>query len=95
MGLAFQLNDKTVIRAAGAIVYADFVGVNAAATDLGNGGFISNLMTLGAPNALPDTPPVGGSWNNPFAGGIVEPGPNTDWTGTALRAMCGIGRRRT
>ena len=86
IGLAFQLNSKTVIRAAGAIVYADFVGVNAAATDLGNGGFISNLLTLGPPNALPNTPPVGGSWNNPFAGGIVEPGPNTDWTGTALRA---------
>ena len=86
VGLAFQLNNKTVIRAAGAIVYADFVGVNAAATDLGNGGFISNLLTLGAPNPLPNTPPVGGSWNNPFAGGIVQPGPNTDWTGTALRA---------
>ena len=86
IGLAFQLNNKTVVRAAGAIVYADFVGVNAAATDLGNGGFISNLLTLGAPNPLPDTPPVGGSWNNPFAGGMVEPGPNTDWTGTALRA---------
>ena len=85
VGLAFQLNNKTVIRAAGAIVYADFVGVNAAATDLGNGGFISNLLTLGAPNAIPNTPPVGGSWNNPFAGGIVEPGPTTDWTGTALR----------
>ncbi len=86
VGLAFQLNDKTVIRAAGAIVFADFVGVNAAATDLGNGGFISNLLTLGPPNPLPNTPPIGGSWNNPFAGGIVEPGPNTDWTGTALRA---------
>jgi outer membrane receptor protein involved in Fe transport len=86
VGLAFRLNDKTVVRAAASIVYADFVGVNAAATDLGNGGFISNLLTLGAPNPLPNTPPVGGSWNNPFAGGIVTPGPNTDWTGTALRA---------
>jgi hypothetical protein len=86
VGLAFQLNNKTVIRAAAAIVYANFIGVNAAATDLGNGGFISNLLTLGQPNSLPNTPPVGGSWNNPFAGGIVQPGPNTDWTGTALRA---------
>ena len=86
VGLAFQLNDKTVIRSAAAIVYANFIGVNAAATDLGNGGFISNLLTLGPPNPLPNTPPVGGSWNNPFAGGIVRPGPNTDWTGTALRA---------
>jgi hypothetical protein len=86
IGLAFQLNNKTVIRAAGAIVFANFIGVNAAATDLGNGGFISNLLTLGAPNAIPNTPPVGGSWNNPFAGGIVQPGPNTDWTGTAIRA---------
>jgi len=86
VGLAFQVNNKTVIRAAAAIVYANFIGVNAAATDLGNGGFISNLLTLGAPNPLPNTPPVGGSWNNPFAGGIVTPGANTDWTGTALRA---------
>lgn len=86
VGLAFRLNEKTVIRAAGAIVYANFVGVNAAATDLGTGGFVSNLLTLGAPNALPNTPPVGGSWSNPFAGGMIEPGPNTDWTGAALRA---------
>ena len=86
IGLAFQWNDKTVIRAAGAIVYANFVGVNAAATDLGTGGFISNLLTLGPPNSLPNTPPVGGSWNNPFAGGIVYPGPATDWTGQAVRA---------
>jgi hypothetical protein len=86
IGLAFQLNKKTVIRSGGAFVYANYVGVNDAATDLGNGGFISNLLTLGAPNTLPNTPPVGGSWNNPFAGGIVQPGPNTNWTGTAIRA---------
>ena len=86
IGFAWQLNDKTVVRAGGAIVYANFVGVNDAATDFGNGGFISNLLTLGPPNTLPNTPPVGGSWNNPFAGGIVQPGPNTNWTGTAIRA---------
>ncbi|MDQ2777277.1 MAG: carboxypeptidase regulatory-like domain-containing protein [Acidobacteriota bacterium] len=83
---AWQLNNKTVIRAAGAIMYANYVGVNDAATDFGNGGFLSNLLSLGAPNSLPNTPPVGGSWNNPFAGGIIQPNRSTSFVGQAVRA---------
>ncbi len=86
VGLSWQLNDKTVIRSAGAIMYANYVGVNDAATDFGNGGFLSNLLTLGAPNPLPNTPPIGGSWNNPFAGGIIQPTRATNWVGQAIRA---------
>jgi hypothetical protein len=60
--------------------------VNAAATDFGNGGFVSNLLYLGPSNALPNTPPVGGSWNNPFAAGIQQPSRNTNFVGQAVRA---------
>lgn len=74
VGLAYQLNPKTVIRAAGAIFNAANNGLNAAASDFGTGLFTSNFLTLGAPNPLGvTTPPVGGSWSNPFAGGLVLP----------------------
>ncbi|HYM10585.1 MAG TPA: TonB-dependent receptor [Bryobacterales bacterium] len=86
VGLAWQVTPKTVVRTAGAVIYATFLGVNAASTDFGNGGFISNFLNLGAPNALPNTPPVGGSWSNPFAGGILLPTRSTDFVGQAIRA---------
>ena len=73
LGLAWTPINKTVVRAGAGIFFTTFVGVNAAATDFGNGGFISNFLFLGQPNALPNTPPVGGSWNNPFAAGIQVP----------------------
>jgi carboxypeptidase family protein len=73
VGLAFQLNSKTVIRAAGAIFNAANIGLNAAATDFGTGLFTTNNLVLGAPNPIPFTPPVGGSWSNPFAAGLVLP----------------------
>ncbi len=87
LGLAWQALDKTVIRAGAGIFYATYVGVNAAATDFGNGGFVSNLLYLGPTNPLgSSTPPVGGSWNNPFAAGIQQPSRNTDFVGQAVRA---------
>ena len=86
MGLAWRVRDKTVVRAGAGIFYATYVGVNAAATDFGNGGFVSNFLFLGAPNALPNTPPVGGSWNNPFAGGIQQPSRDSNFVGQAVRA---------
>jgi len=73
VGLAYQLNAKTVIRAAGAIVNAANNGLNAAATDFGTGLFTTNGVVLGPPNPIPFTPPVGGSWSNPFAAGFVLP----------------------
>ena len=73
VGLAFRLDSKTVIRTAGAIFNAANNGLNAAATDFGSGTFVSNFITLGAPNPIPFTPPVGGSWSNPFAGGFTYP----------------------
>ena len=86
LGLAWQIFPKTVIRSGAGIFYATYVGVNAAATDFGNGGFVSNLLFLGPSNALPNTPPVGGSWANPFSAGIQLPSRNTDFVGQAVRA---------
>jgi hypothetical protein len=86
LGLAWQAAPKTVVRAGGGIFFTTYVGVNNAATDFGNGGFISNFLFLGQPNPLPNTPPVGGSWNNPFAGGITTPSNTADFVGQAVRA---------
>jgi hypothetical protein len=72
VGFAFQLNPKTVIRTGGAIINAANNGLNAAATDFGSGTFVSNFVTLGPPG-LPFTPPIGGSWSNPFAAGFTYP----------------------
>jgi hypothetical protein len=72
VGFAYQLNSKTVIRAAGAIFNAANNGLNAAATDFGTGLFTTNALSLGPPG-LPFTPPAGGSWSNPFAAGFVFP----------------------
>ncbi len=85
VGFAWQLDSKTVIRSAAAIFYATYVGVNAAATDFGNGSFLSNALFLGPPNTLPNTPPVNGSWSNPFAGGIIVPDRNTNFAGQNVR----------
>ncbi|MEO8127772.1 MAG: carboxypeptidase regulatory-like domain-containing protein [Bryobacteraceae bacterium] len=73
VGFAYQLDAKTVIRSGAALLNAANNGLNAAATDFGSGTFVSNFVSLGAPNPLPFTPPVGGSWSNPFAGGLSYP----------------------
>ena len=73
VGLAFQLDSKTVIRSGAAILNAANNGLNAAASDFGTGLFTTNALSLGPPNPVPFTPPVGGSWSNPFAAGLVLP----------------------
>ncbi len=73
VGIAYQFDPKTVIRVAAGIFNAANNGLNAAATDFGTGLFTTNAMSLGPPNPIPFTPPVGGSWSNPFAAGFVFP----------------------
>ena len=72
VGLAFRVNSKTVIRSAAALFYAANNGLNAAATDFGSGTFVTNFITLGE-QKIPFTPPAGGSWTDPFAGGFTYP----------------------
>jgi hypothetical protein len=85
VGIAYQLNRKTVLRTAGAIFYATYIGVNAAATDFGNGGFVSDAGSLGTPSPYPNTPPPGGSWVNAFTTGIQQPSRTTDFVGQNIR----------
>jgi hypothetical protein len=73
VGIAYRLSSNTVIRTAAAIFFAANNGLNAAATDFGSGTFVTNFITLGPPNPIPFTPPVGGSWTDPFAGGFIYP----------------------
>ncbi len=75
VGIAYQLDSKTVIRVAGAIFNAANNGLNAAATDFGTGLYTVNALSLGPPNPIAPglNPPVGGSWTNPFAAGLTLP----------------------
>jgi hypothetical protein len=71
VGLAFKLNEKTVIRAGGAIFYAPLGGggfnnVTAAMADLAETGFIASLN-----NGVSPTP--GTNLSNPFPSGIAQP----------------------
>ncbi|HQR34158.1 MAG TPA: TonB-dependent receptor [Blastocatellia bacterium] len=71
IGLAYKLNDKTVIRAGGAIFYAPLGGggfniVTAAMDGLAETPFIASLN-----NGVSPTP--GTNLSNPFPAGIVQP----------------------
>ena len=71
VGLAFKLNEKTVIRAGGAIFYAQLGGggfniVTAAMAGLAETPFIASLN-----NGISPTP--GTDLSNPFTSGIVQP----------------------
>jgi hypothetical protein len=73
VGIAYQATSKTVVRVAGGMFNAANNGLNAAASDFGSGLFVTNPVSLGPPNPILYTPPVGGSWSNPFAAGLVFP----------------------
>ncbi|MBI3682864.1 MAG: TonB-dependent receptor [Acidobacteria bacterium] len=73
VGIAYQATNKTVVRVAAGMFNASNNGLNAAASDFGSGLFTTNALSLGAPNPISFTPPVGGSWSNPFAAGLVFP----------------------
>ena len=66
-----RCDPNTVVRAASAIFYAANDTLNAGTSDWGNGEYILNEAILGSPNPIPNTPPVGGSWSNPFAAGYL------------------------
>jgi hypothetical protein len=86
IGLAYRMTAKTVIRASGGIFYAPNDTLNAGTSDWGNGLYLVNEGTLGPPNPIPNTPPVGGSWTNPFAGGLIQPTRDTTFIGQNVRA---------
>ncbi|HYI96480.1 MAG TPA: TonB-dependent receptor [Bryobacteraceae bacterium] len=86
VGLAYRATSNTVVRAAGAIFYGANDTLNAGTSDWGNGEYILNEAILGAPNPLPNTPPVGGSWSNPFAAGyLTTPSRTETFAGQNLR----------
>ena len=86
VGLAYRLTSKTVVRAASAIFYAANDTLNAGTSDWGNGEYILNEAILGPPNPLPNTPPAGGSWSNPFASGYLKtPSRSETFPGQNLR----------
>jgi hypothetical protein len=70
IGLAFKLNDKTVLRAGGGIFYGSssgggFSNATYAMADLAETGFIATLDNV--------TPTPGTNLSNPFPSGIVRP----------------------
>jgi hypothetical protein len=86
VGLAYRATSNTVVRAAGAIFFAANDTLNAGTSDWGNGEYILNEAILGAPNPIPNTPPVGGSWSNPFASGYLRtPSRSETFAGQNLR----------
>lgn len=86
VGLAYRALSNTVVRAAGAIFYAANDTLNAGTSDWGNGDYILNEASLGAPNPIPNTPPVGGSWSNPFVSGyLAAPSREETFPGQNLR----------
>ena len=86
VGIAYRVTSNTVIRASAGIFYAPNDSLNAGTSDWGNGLFLLNESILGAPNPIPNTPPVGGSWSNPFAGGLVKPNRSSTFEGQNVRA---------
>ncbi len=86
LGLAYRALKNTVVRASAGIFFAPNDSLNAGTSDWGNGLYLLNESILGPPNPIPNTPPVGGSWSNPFAGGLVQPTRNSTFEGQNIRA---------
>ena len=79
LGLAFQLNNKTVVRSAFGIFFGP--SMRAAAGTVGNEGFSASTTYTGSPNGL--TPSV--YLSNPFPGGLNLP------VGSSQGLLTGIG----
>jgi hypothetical protein len=75
LGMAWELNEATVVRGAyGIAYYPGSGGIGSAPSDLGSGGYLTSTpVNLGTYPPAPNTPPPGGSLANPFAAGYFEP----------------------
>jgi Carboxypeptidase regulatory-like domain/TonB dependent receptor len=69
LGFAWQLGEKTVIRGGYGLIYT----TNTGGTVLGSGPQASTSVYLGSPAAAPNTPPPGGTLDNPFVSGYLDP----------------------
>jgi hypothetical protein len=69
LGFAWQLGEKTVIRGGYGIIFT----TNTGGTVLGSGPQASTSVYLGPPSPAPNTPPPGGTLDNPFVSGYLDP----------------------
>ncbi|WP_370561366.1 TonB-dependent receptor [Edaphobacter albus] len=69
LGFAWQIGQNTVIRGGYGIIYT----TNTGGSVLGSGPQASTSVYLGPPSPAPNTPPPGGTLNNPFASGYLDP----------------------
>jgi len=86
VGFAYRVTSKTVVRVSSGVFFAPNDTLNAGTSDWGNGLYLLNESILGPPNPMPNTPPVGGSWSNPFAAGLIQPTRDTTFIGQNVRA---------
>lgn len=74
VGLAWQFQKKTVLRAGWGLFYSPGSGgIGAGASDLGSGFLTQTAIYLGPPQAAPNTPPPGASLADPFKTGLIPP----------------------
>lgn len=69
LGFAWQVGQKTVVRGGYGIIFT----TNSGGSVLGSGPQASTSVYLGPPSSAPNTPPAGGSLNNPFVSGYLNP----------------------
>ena len=74
IGLAWQLEKKTVVRAGWGLFFSPGSGgIGSGASDLGAGFLASTPVYLGPQPAATNTPPVGASLTDPFKTGLLQP----------------------
>ncbi|MBI3680329.1 MAG: TonB-dependent receptor, partial [Acidobacteria bacterium] len=73
IGLAWQVESKTIVRAGyGLFYFPGSGGIGAGASDLGSGFLATTPVFLGPPVAAPNTPPPGASLSRAFASGFLD-----------------------
>ena len=83
LGIAYQLGDKTAIRAG----YGLFWITNSDGNVAGTGYQVSTNVYTGPPVAAPNTPPIGASLSNPFVAGYLPyPAPASSLVGQGINA---------